>query len=154
MADELKGAIDQLKTDVAAITGVQRAQLGQLLSSANEATKDKCVAAIYMMAGAPRNDALTSTSEYHIVHIRMYWLITPMNVEVVEQSMASMWDLLMEKLFDDDGDRNLTETCTLGMISGEDGIDPYECAYEVIDGKQHRIMIVPFEIILDTHEVE
>ena len=151
MGGELLAALNQLETDVAAITNVQRAQLGQLLSSANEATKDKCVASVYMMAGAPRNDTLTSTSEYHIVHLRFYWLVTPMNVEVVEQSMATMWDLVMEKFFDGDGDRNLTEKCTIGLISGEDGIDPYQTAYEDIDGKTHRIMIVPFEIILDVH---
>ncbi len=153
MAAELLAALNQLKTDVAAISNVQRAQLGQLLSAANEATKDKCVASVYMVGGAPKNTEYTSTSEYHIVHIRLYWLITPLSAEVAEQSMATMWDLIMEKLFDDDGDRNLTETCTLGLVAGEDGTEPYECAYEMIDGKQHRIMIIPFEILLDTHEV-
>lgn len=154
MAGELLAALNQLETDVAAISNVQTTQLGQLMSAANEATKDKCVASIYMMNGAPLNDALTSTKEYHIVHMRFYWLISPMNVEVAEQSMATMWDLLMEKFFDDDGDRNLTETCTIGLISGDDGVAPYQTGYEMIDGKQHRILDVPFEIILDTHEVE
>ena len=154
MADEFLAALNQLETDVASISGVQRTQLGQLLSAANEATKDKCVVAIFMVGGAPTHNAYSSTGEYHLVHIRFYWMVTPLTVQVAEQSMATMWDRLMEVLFDDDGDRNLTETCTLGLVSGEDGISPYECGYEIIDGKQHRILEVPFEILMDTHEVE
>lgn len=153
MADELSNALDQLITDLETITNIQRAQLGQMLESMPEATHSKCVAAVYMMRGRPDNSTYTSTTEYHEIEVKLYWQLQPINVEVVESAVASMWDLLMTKFFGDDADRNLSDKTTIALISGTDGTVPYQVGYEEIGGKLHRVMIVPFEIVLDTHSV-
>lgn len=153
MADELKDILVQLKTDVAAVTNVNRAILGQPMDALAEATYAKPIAAVYMTSGAPLNDTYAATQERHRIEMRFYWLLTPMNSEKVELNMASMWDLLMEKFFDSDGDRNLSENCTIALIGGETGNQAYQAAYERIGGKMHRILIVPIEVILHTHSV-
>jgi hypothetical protein len=153
MANELKNALDQIKTDVAAITGVQRAMLGQPLDALPDATQTKCVAAIYMTSGAPLNDTYTATEEQHIFEMRFYWLLQKLNVEVVEQSMASMWDLILEKFFDSDADRNLSEKVTCALVGGDGGRYRYRAGYEEIGGKWHRVLIVPLEIVINTHSV-
>lgn len=153
MADELKNALDQIKTDVAALTNVQRAQLGQPLDALPEATAEKAVAAVYMVSGQPQNNTYTATTESHRVDVRFYWLLTPANVEVVEQSMASMWDVMMTKFFGSDADRNLSEKATVALVGGTSGNLPYQAGYESIGDKAHRTLIVPVEVVLDTHSV-
>ena len=153
MADELKAVLDQLKTDIDAITGSNKVQLGQLLTAIPEATHDKFVAAISMRQGVPSNDTYTATSESHLIDVRVYFRIKPELVEKVEQAVASVWDLFMEKFFDGDGNRNLSSTCTVCLIGGEEGTQFYQCGYELVGGKLHRVLIFTFEVILDTHEV-
>lgn len=153
MANELLAALDELKAQVAAITGVQRAQLGQPLTALPDATHDKAVACVYLMTSTPLNDAYSSTSETHRAEMRFYWLLTPSNVELVEQSAARMWDRLMTKFFGTDADRNLSETATLALVGSEDGNTPCQYGYEAIGDKQFRVLIAPVVIILDTHAV-
>ena len=83
----------------------------------------------------------------------MYWLLTTTNVEVIEQNIATTWDQIMTKFIGTDADRNLTEKCTLALVGTDDGTEPYRCGYEVIGGKNHRVMIVPIEVKLNTHSV-
>ena len=153
MAGELLAALNQLKTDVAAISGVQRTQLGQAVDALPEATMDECVAFVSLRSGGPENEALTSTTERHLVHLRFYWLLIPSTVETVERSVATMWDLIMTKFFGSDADRNLTETSTIALVGGELGDLGYEALFERIGNKLHRVLIVPIEIILNTHSV-
>jgi len=154
MADELNAAITQVKTDVATLTSnVNKVSLGQPMTALPSATHNKAEAFVYMVSGKPLNDTLTSTSEKHRVDIRFYWLLQEPNKEVVEQEMAQLWDVLMTKFFGDDADRNLTEKCTLCLIGDETGGSGYVCGYEMIGGKLHRVLVVPCEIILDTHGV-
>lgn len=153
MANELKDALDQLKTDVDAISTTQRVQLGPILTALPEADQSNCVVSITLRAGYPDNDTYTATSEHHQIELRFYWLLTPPNVEIVEQNVATMWDLVMTKFFGGDADRNLTEKCTLALVGGTETPRPYQCGYEVISNKLHRVLIVPVEIILDTHSV-
>lgn len=153
MANELKAALDQVKVDMATLTNVQRVQLGQPMSSLSEATQGKCVACVYLMNGSADNDTYKATSEHHKLEMSFYWPLSPENVEVVEQNMATMWDVIMVKFFGADADRNLTETATIALVSGEDGGQPYSAGYQDVAGKLHRVMSVPLEIILDTHSV-
>lgn len=153
MAGELKNALDQIKADVATLANVQRATLGQPLTAIPETTESKCTAAVYMMSGGPLNDAYASTSEKHRIEIRFYWLLTPGNVEIVEQSMATMWDVVMTKFFGSDADRNLSDKVTLAQVGGEGGRDPYATGYESISERLHRVLIVAVEVTLDTHSV-
>ena len=153
MAAELKGALDQVKTDIAAVTNVQSVTLGPILDAIPEAQAEAASVSITLTNGRPLNDALTSTSEAHRIGVRMYWLLQPITVELVEQNLATMWDLVMTKFFGSDADRNLSENCTLALVGTKDGSEPYRCGYEVIGGKQHRVMIIPIEVLLDTHSV-
>lgn len=153
MADELKDALDQIKADIVAVSGVERAQLGPILDALPETSHNTCVASVTMASGIPHNDTYTATRETHHVQLRLYWRLMPMNVEVVEQSMASMWDLIMIKFFGGDADRNLSENCTLALVGSADGGEPYLCGYETINGVQHRVLVMTCEVILNTHSV-
>lgn len=153
MANELLNALNELKTQAAAITGVQRAQLGQSLTALPDATHDKAVACVYMATSTPANDTYTATSENHRAEIRFYWILTPGNVELVEQAAATMWDRVMTKFFGADADRNLSDLVTLALAGNQEGTAPCTYGYEIIGDKTHRILIVPIEIILDTHAV-
>lgn len=153
MANELKNALDQIKTDVGVLTNVQRAMLGQTLDALSDATGSKCVACIYMLNGGPLNDTFASTSERHSVHLRFYWLLNPSYVEQVEQNMATMWDVVMTQFFGSDADRNLSEKASVALIGGIDGGQPYVCGYEEVSGKLHRIMDIPVELELHTHSI-
>lgn len=153
MAAELKNALDQLETDVASLANVQRAQLGQLMNAAAEATESKCVACVYMVSGSPDNDTFTATTERHRVEVAFYWPLNAHNVELVEQNVATMWDVAMTKFFGSDADRNLTEKATLAMVAGEDGNEPYNAGYVEIGGKLHRVLTIPVQVVLNTHSV-
>src|SRR3990170_4144397 len=107
MANELKNTLDQIKTDLGTITGIQRVQLGQLVTAIPEATLDKCYGCVYMRQGKIDYHTFTAAREIHLMEMRFYWLLQAATVEKVEQSMATMWDRLMTEFFGDDGDRNL-----------------------------------------------
>lgn len=153
MANELKNALDQLKTDCGTLANVQRVQFGQPLNSLADATATKSVVAIFLTTGGPLNGTYTATSEKHLAIMRFHWLLTPGMEDTVEQSMMTAWDVIMTKFFGADADRNLSDKVTLGLVAGEDGSQRYTCGYTDIGGKWHRIMDIPFEIILDTHAV-
>lgn len=153
MAGELYAALAQIKVDVAAITGVQVAHLGQALTAIANATATKAEAAVYVTRGGPMSDTYKSTTEVHVVEVKFYWLLTPANVEVVEQATAEMWDLVMAKFFGSDPDRNLSEKCTIALVAGENGREQYMAGYEEVGGKIHRVLIVPIEVTLDTHAI-
>ena len=153
MAAELYNALAQVKTDMATLTNVQYVQLGQLMSAATEATESKCVACVYMVSGSPDNDNYTSTSEHHRVEAAFYWPLNAHNVELVEQNMATMWDVAMTKFFGSDADRNLTEKATLALVGSEGGNEPYRAGFVEIGGVLHRVLTIPVQIILDTHSV-
>ena len=153
MASELKNALAQVKTDVDTVTTTNRVQLGLVLTALPETSEANCVVSVTMRSGQPNNDTFTATSEKHQILMRAYWLLIAANVEIVEQNMAIFWDALMTKFFGADGDRNLSEKATIALVGGIEGNQPYECGYETIGGKLHRVMIIPLELILDTHSV-
>ena len=151
MANELKNAMDELKTQVDAITDVQKASLGQPLTALPSSSHNKCEAFIYLLSGARGSTTYSTDTEEHRVEVRFYWLLTPINSQVVEQSASTMWDRVMTKFHGDDADRNLTETATLAEVGG--GGQIYNAGFQEIGGKLHRLLTVPFEITLDTHGV-
>lgn len=153
MADELKNALDQLKTDIDSISNTNRVQLGPILDALPDTTQVEAVVAITLVKGMPHHDTYTATTDLHMVQMRWHWLLTPINVEVVEQNMASQWDLMMVKFHGADADRNLSEKATLFLLGDEEGTQGYECGYEDLGGKLHRVMVVMGQLILDTHSV-
>jgi hypothetical protein len=154
MANELKLAVDQLKSTLANdVANVNRVTLGQPLTAIPNTAHNACEVFLYLVSGASTNNTFTDTTESHRVDARFYWLLSPQNSEVVEQNMLSMWDLVMTVFYGDDADRNLTETCTLSLVNGENGQFLYEAGYATLSKKLHRVLTIPFGIILDTHSV-
>lgn len=154
MADELKNALDQIKTDVASISGVQRVELGPIIDSMPDTSSSQCVVSVSMISGVAENETYTATTERHNIQLRFHWVLMPDNKETVEQSMASMWDLLMTKFFGDDADRNLTEKATLYLIGSSNGSSEYKAGYlQIGKGTWYRILDVPSELVLNTHSV-
>lgn len=148
MANEFLAALLRIKADAAAITGVQRAQLGQPLTALPEATQSAPVACVFCRDGVQdSNDAYTMAHSSHIVELRFYWLLTPANVEIVEQSLATFIDRVATKY---NTDLNLGNTVTVALLSGENEAERYTCGYSLVADKLHRILSWPLLVELDT----
>ena len=149
MANELNAAIQKLKDTVRTVSGVQKAHLG-ILANAAGTKPNQATACLLLSDGGPEDETLTAFTGKHTVDIMLYWGIDETNqsqMESVELALATMWDRLATKFHGDDADRNLSETCTYAMA------ERYTTGFDVVDNKLHRVMTVPFEIFIDTHEV-